>query len=632
MIAAVLALLLLAGADPAAELASIREQIVALEIERALGGIESFLARPDLSEGARAEALDLRAQAHVASGDLAAAEKDYREILALRPGYTPPAEVTTKKAMERFLKVRAILIGTVVLDVDPADARWTVDGREVRPGPGGTLPWLVGDHRVRAERAGFDPQDATLRVVAGQETLVRLRLIPNARSIVVRTDVSGVQVRLDGAPVGATDRTPGGATDVFELLLENVPIGEHAIQLDKPCFATETLHEMVSVDIEDRSPRLLRPVTLRPSFARVAARGARYDGELRIDGVRASTLPLESFEMCPGRRLVEAIASGRVVWSGEVTVEEAAAEIDLTPRPNVALVGDDWPAGWGQAAGAWSLRGRLEAPATADLSTSAGWSAVRLPPDTDLALAVMRRSGSAGEDRIALYAPALGVIALPATAPPASRPAWTSTSIGLGVVDAGARGVVVAEVEPQGPAASAGVVPGDRVTAVAGRPVDRSAAVRDAVDGQGPGRSFALDVLSAGGVSRSLAVVGIAVPRWGVRSREGSDAVRAAWASVDAAAGGDPAAPALAELAILLERAGRTAAARGTWRRLASLDSGALGARAEYALAAALEAEGKRDEARQAFTRVRANATRAKEWILAAAAADRLADLGVASR
>ena len=89
---------------------------------------------------------------------------------------------------------------------------------------------------------------------------------------------------------------------------------------------------------------------------------------------------------------------------------------------------------------------------------------------------------------------------------------------------------------------------------------------------------------------------------------------------------------ALASLASLLDRSGRDAAALNAWRRVRSIGDGVLAARASYAVGAALQASGKPAEAIEAFEQARSAGLAHGELALAAAAIDRLADLGVAPR
>jgi hypothetical protein len=623
-------------AAEAATLDAIRGQLVALDIEGALAAIDALLAGPSLADATRAVALDLRAQAHVASDDLDAAEKDYRAILELRPGYVPDPQLTSKRAMERFARVAAATVGRVHVDLDPPDAGLLLDGRPVEPVGQGSFKAPAGDRRLRVERRGFDAADVTVHVVAGEETLLKLTLVPNARHVLVRTDVPGVVVMVDGTAAGATGPTAGAGSEnagPAELLLEDVAIGEHAIVLQKSCYATETIQEMVRVDLADRSPERMAVVTMRPARARVATTGAAYAAELHIDGEAVASLPLETFTMCPGRREIEVVASGRVVWSGTLDAGEADLTLDLSPRPNCVLVGAEWPKAWGPAASAWSLRGRVDPPAGADLATAAGWAKVELPQGTDLALGVLPRAGVAGEDRVVLYSPSLGRLEERPVPPPTGRPAWTEPSAGASFAD-GPAGVVAVTVAPGGPAAAAGLVAGDRVTAAAGRKVSRASEV-DAAVVAAAGTRLALEIAPPAGERRALEMATVQRPRLDPDAGEPEGAiVRAAWCAAVAAAGGSDAAAALAQFAVLLERAGRDASAVDAWRKLRAVagDRLALAARADYALGVASMSAGRPAEAAERFGRARSEATTSGDVGLASAAADRLADCGVAAR
>jgi tetratricopeptide (TPR) repeat protein len=625
------------GNDSAAAIEAIRGDIVALDLEKALAAIDSLLARPGLPDATRADAFELRAQAHVAGDDLDAAERDYRAILELRPDYVPNPELMTRRATERFVRVEAATVGRIHLDLDPPDAALTLDGRAIVRAGAGSFKAIAGERRLRVDRRGFDPAELPVRVVAGEETLLKVVLVPNARHLVVRTDVAGVAVALDGTAVGTTAR-PSAAEAVgsvpAELLIEDVAIGEHVLTLQKSCFATEKFQEIVRVDMADRSPERLRVATMRPARTRVTAAGAAYAGELRVDGDAVAALPLETFTMCPGRRAIEVVASGRVVWSGVMDAGETDMTLDLSPRPTCVLVGAEWPKAWGAAATAWSLRDRVDPPAAADLTSAQGWAPVTLPPGTDLALGVVPRSGVAGEDRVLLYSPALGWIEDRPLPPRAGRPEWNVPSIGASLVDSPS-GVMVATVARGGPGAVAGVLPGDRVLAAGGVKLTRAADANAAVRAVARGSKLVVEIAPPQGERRTVEVLPITRPRVEAILAEGDSAiVRAAWAAADAAAGGSEAPVALANFAALLERAGRSGPAADAWRKVRAIagESVALLARADYALGVAAASGGAASEAAELFGRAKAEAEQAGDVVLAAAAADRLADLGIAAR
>ena len=183
-------------------------------------------------------------------------------------------------------------------------------------------------------------------------------------------------------------RPPPIATPPPSSSIENAAIGEHEIRLTKTCYADETLHEIVSADLADRSPKVLRVAVMRPARTRVNATGATYEGELRVDGERVASMPLTSFSMCPGDRKIEVVTSGRVVWSGRIAAEEADVTLDLTPRPTVsASSGRSCRRRGPRSKRVSASDARLPVPAGVDLATSDGWRGMALPPGTDLALA-----------------------------------------------------------------------------------------------------------------------------------------------------------------------------------------------------------------------------------------------------
>jgi membrane-associated protease RseP (regulator of RpoE activity) len=248
-------------------------------------------------------------------------------------------------------------------------------------------------------------------------------------------------------------------------------------------------------------------------------------------------------------------------------------------------------------------------------------------------VAVIPRAGVAGEERIVLYGPALNEVEERATVPRPSRPSWNAGSIGAVLVDGETHAPFLASVSAAGPAARAGLVAGDRVVAVGGRMVTSAASARDVIAASGAGAKLVLDVAGPSGAARKIECVTSAEPR--LSTAAGDDAsrvVRAAWASVDAAAGGTDGALALANLASLLDRAGRGAAALDAWRRVRAIGVGELQARAAYAIGTGLQAEGKRAEAIEAFGQARTVGAASGDISLVAAAGDRLADLGVAPR
>jgi hypothetical protein len=634
-----------APAGPRDLLDTIREDLVQLRLEKALAGIEALLADPGLQEAERQEALILRAQTHGAIGDFEAVEQDYRQILRVRPGYVPDASLTPDKAMARFRAVRDAMIGTLLLTLEPPDARLLVDGADVAVPSDGSLALLAGDRVLRAEAPGYDPEQQRIAVEPGSETPLRFQLIPNARTLVVRTVPDRVTVKLDGREVGQT-RQPFGAEKgaglvPAELELELVPLGEHVIELSKPCFTPVRIEDFVSVDLLDTSPKRYDAVVMTPARAGLTIEGGPPGGRLRIDGKAAGTLPLaEPLSLCPGEVQVEVRAGGRPVWlSRETLAAEGGSRLTIDPRPGVLLVGtESWPDALAALGDTFSTMGTAEVPRGSDLERADGWSRIALPSGADLALAVLPPAAAGGADRWLIYSPHLQRVEPLTVAPVGTRPAWSRVVWGLELADSrvGDASRVIG-IAAGGPAEAAGVRPGDRISAVDGAAVANAAATREALGRAPVDRAVSLTLLGPDGESREVELRGVASPRL-LRAAEHDRPVGllAAWAAVDSVGPGDTGALALANLALLLSRTGSPHLAVEQWRRVRLPERAGLGAgTVAYYLGRDLLALGREEDAVEAFRRAASSAATAFDDegpAVAPAAEDHLVDLGVASR
>jgi tetratricopeptide (TPR) repeat protein len=618
-----------------ARLDAIREHLVQAHFEKALKEIEALLGEPSLSPAERGQALEMRAQAHVSLGALDAAERDYREILKLEPGYEPQPSLTPQKALQRFAAVRAQMVGRMKLTVEPKTARVTVDGVVVVADPDGIVPALAGDRALRVELAGHDPDDRVVAVEANKETAVEIRLSPNARSVVLRTEPEGVVVRVDGREAGTTARDANGTA---ELVLENLPLGEHVFELSRPCFATQTVRDVLTVDLLDREPKRYETVRLVPSRGRLTLRGGPPAAEVRIDDAVAGRLPASTLEACPGDHTLEIRTGGRILWRGPVALAEGGdAVVDVAPRPNLVFLGAEGAdEGAATFLAAYTILERRALPAGFSPAAAEAWNALGLPKECDLALAVVPASRAGETDAWYLYSPILRRSAA-LVGPPreTSRPSWVVATWGFTTADRRAGGSpVVVEVESGSSAASIGLTAGSRIASIGGHAVMRSAEVRSTLAAASVAKPIALEWTDGAGTKKAADLVGRAGPRLLLdRAAPAASAVLAAWASVDAVADAERASHAWANLGLLFLDAGLAAQAEQAWRRVTWGERAGIGegTRAYY-LGVALEAQGKEDEATTLYRQAASTSARAFDDAgpgIAAAARDRLADLGV---
>jgi tetratricopeptide (TPR) repeat protein len=628
-----------ASGEPSARerLDAIREDLVQLQLEKALAAIEALLAVP-LHEEELVEAWILRAQAHVAFGDLEGAEADFREILRRRPGYRPEASLTPQKAMQRFEQVQSGIVGWIRLERDPADARLSVGGQPVTVGSDGRLPLLAGEYRIFAEREGFDPREEIVAVQPGKETPLKLQLTPNARSVVLSVEPAGVEVLLDGVAVGRAE--PSGPRQTGELVLENLPLGQHRFELRKACFRTEHLTDMLTVDLLDRAPKRYETVYMQPARAMLGLDGGPGGAEVLVDGRLVGRTPLEPFEVCPGSREVEVRHRGRTMWRTETSLaESSSSRLQVEPRPNIALLGaSEWPSELAALAAAFNTTSRGTA-APADPSAAVGWREVELPQNTDLALAVVRAEREGARDRWFVYSPILRRVAPLESAPPApERPSWTTTVWGLRLADSEFGGpALVVQVDAGGPAGGVGIRAGDRVLAVAGVETRSTKDVQEGLARAATaGGSVEIQWTSGAGDTHKATVQGATSPRLDAGAGDVlRSSVRAAWSLLDSTAA-EPglATAALANLALLFSSSGHSQLAVDTWRRVGWGERQGIGdGTVQYFVGRELERLGREEAAVEAYRRAAASQATALTDDgprVAPAALDRLADLGVA--
>jgi hypothetical protein len=449
-------------------------------------------------------------------------------------------------------------------------------------------------------------------------------------------------VLLDGIDVGMTARPDDGAVggqSPAELVIENLPLGEHLFQLKKECYREERLKDVVTVDLLESAPKIYQTVRMAPASSTLAVGGGPVGAELFVDGSPVGRLPLDPVVVCPGARMVEVRYGGRAIWREVVELQEATeGRREVTPRPNAALVGAaNWPAQFAGFADGFSTGPGMPLPPAVDISGPEGWAELALPENTDLALGIVPASRQGAPDLWYLYSPILRAVhrldAAPAEGGP---PQWMGTTWGLSVADSEVGGkALVIGVRPGGGAEAAGIAVGNRIREVGGRSVSGTSAVRAALAAasQGP---VEIRWLDAGGQEHEGRISGAVTPLLKAGAADGETAtIRAAWALVDALCDSEREQAALANLALLFSAYGHHDLAADTWRRVHWGDRPGIGeGTKQYYLAIELEALGEEKKAVEAYRRAAASA--ATTFLddgpaVGPAAEDRLADLGVAA-
>ena len=155
--------------------------------------------------------------------------------LAMRPGDNQTLSVALQA-----------LPGTLHLVSVPEGARFYVNN-EARGVSPLAIPGLKpGEYLVRAEKEGFGTMTKTVTIDNGASQREEFRLSNVMGRIEVRTDPIGVQVFLDGRPVGVTTAQSDTAEYSDAFPIENVLEGEHVLVFRKDGYAESTRHPKVA--------------------------------------------------------------------------------------------------------------------------------------------------------------------------------------------------------------------------------------------------------------------------------------------------------------------------------------------------------------------------------------------------
>lgn len=591
---------------------------------------------------------EMRARARFALADANGAEQDFAALLAIRPDFRLGAGISPR-VVAIFDKVRAITIGQLVVSSTPPGEILIDDRPYMVPTEAVALDLVAGSHRLSVRRQGFAPIDQTVAVAAGEAVEVTLALERVSASLSIITQPADAEVILDGTSRG---RTPAGASSAgpsAPLVLVDVPLGQHRLEIRRACYVDLSLPLSVTQDI------VTEPLELTRAEATVRLESRATEALVFIDGAPQGPLRERStFTVCEGRRVIELRGEeGRFVdrrdWrrGASETIKadlrrafpivsavgnpamppdqlREAVERALASTPELliyapvqseldaALRKHNAPANW--------LDGRLGSGTSPTLPREAvrdlgqkiaaelgaqGLAAVGVGLEPYEATVLLLAAGSGDPDRVTVntadsasqrrVAQLVG-----APLPPVVRP-----SLEVSVVDvAGVEGAVV--VRASDVAMAAGFATGDVIVGAAGQPVTSVAALRAIVGALTAAGRLTVDVRGAAGATRSIeSTVTMVVDTLPLRD----PALLYNRALIDlrrrAASDGPPALKAAANLnlAIVHLRLGNWDDALAALGQVQLADGAGVGpGTVAYLRGLSLEAAGRVSEARTAFT------------------------------
>jgi tetratricopeptide (TPR) repeat protein len=496
---------------------------------------------------------ELRAMARMNMGDAPSAEKDFAALVQIDPTHDLDRQLTPPKILEVFDRVREARTAVITLHCDPPDCRVSLGPQMVEIlAPIVERRVRAGDYHVRIERQGFEPLEETWAVQPGQRVTREVRLVQNSQSFQVMTIPPGGRVLLDGVEIGVTrgpaptkyqDHARKEGVSLAELsaplLVPYVAVGKHELRIERRCHQTARYALEVRPEMRSTQPITFKPVRLKAELAALELRGHPSGAEVWLDGKSIGSLPVRREGVCAGTHQVEARFPTGARWYNEIELPAGRTHrLQIYPRPSLSFLGlvqvgssvrsdrrqieaqlvthlerlrslnVDRLDRSKKERGTWASlvsAAPIEGAGQDLLATRLGsWvdslSQERRP---DLALgAVLRRRGQS--DEVALYlVSTLGGSAEVRQAPTGSktldsffasldRPTGIEeTWVGWTPVDVpGAEAPIIATVAAQGPAARAGLEPGDQIQAVDGEPVGSARDLRRLMEAIAPGETI----------------------------------------------------------------------------------------------------------------------------------------------
>ena len=451
---------------------------------------------------------------------------DFKAVLAIDPAFTL-GEGVSPRIVALLDEVKTTTLGAVELTLEPPGADLVVDGVR-RKLQGTRLALTGGSHAISVIRAGYKPVEQSVLVNVGETVPLTITLERVSSVVSIITSPPGTEVVINATPRGKTlsGPLPPGLEELPQrlgvpasqisqpLLLSDLTTGTFDVEFRRECYVSQ--HRTLKIDaLRDIA---VEPVKLEPAIGTLVAASDPPGVTVSVDSEARGTSPLTLDGICAGPHVVEfkgpggravqrvTVATGqRVEAHGRVrpafaiiaapaacgaaadprlAVERALADADqlllyappadvveevLTREP----VSDEW---FGVAEVQTphppvNRRERLVRLADAFDAQGVAWIHPARPGASEVQIALAAPGGAEPDVlTVVLDQPESVKQALDRLNAPLVLFRGSLGMVPLDVLDV--KGVVVADVDADGPAAGAGIKPGDIVDSIDGQAIE----------------------------------------------------------------------------------------------------------------------------------------------------------------
>lgn len=301
-----------------------------------------------------AQAYEYRGRVYFGIGLSEKASENFRQLVQLKPDYALSKEKVSPKVVDLFNSVKRSLVGYLAVSSEPAGARVTLVGPgDTRTELESLTPVfpvevLAGEYSVEVHREGYQKESRPVSITARDTQTLDVPLVRVAASLFLVTEPAGVEVWVDGElraktsgnlPVEMQEEVrsrgldPGRASAPTEVA--NLTLGSHVIELRLECYET------VKRTLETSQPQDYRadPVKMEDSVASLKLTSDPPGARIFLDGKAHGVTPNQVDRICSGKVHVEVKhASGKFI-KDIVLGKDDAVSLDCPIRPTLAFLG-----------------------------------------------------------------------------------------------------------------------------------------------------------------------------------------------------------------------------------------------------------------------------------------------------